>query len=142
MDDRFGPKPVVIISLLMLIIASVLIITTDQTHVLFAEVGSITDKSTLPDLLFYGCGGLIGAAGGALQSASRTLLVDQAEPDRMTEAFGLYALSGKATSFIAPLSIGFMTAIFDSQQIGVTPVIALFVIGLFFLRYVKDRDTI
>jgi len=141
MDDRFGPKPVVVVSLLMLIIASVLIITTDQTHILFMEVGSMEAKSALPDLLFYGCGGLIGAAGGSIQSASRTLLVDQAEPGRMTEAFGLYALSGKATSFIAPLSIGFMTSIFDSQQIGVTPVIALFVIGLFFLSYVKDRRT-
>jgi UMF1 family MFS transporter len=139
MDDRFGPKPVVVVSLIMLIIASVLIITTDQTHVLFFEVGTVDVKSTLPDSLFYGCGGLIGAAGGSVQAASRTLLVDQAEPGRMTEAFGLYALSGKATAFIAPLAIGAVTALSDSQQIGVTPVIVLFVAGLLLLPFVKGR---
>ena len=140
MDDRFGPKPVVVVSVMMLIIASVLIVSTDPTHILWIQVGSAEAKSDLPDLLFYGCGGIIGAAGGALQAASRTLLVDQADPERMTEAFGLYALSGKATSFIAPLSIGVMTSLFASQQIGITPVIALFVFGLVLLPYVKGRE--
>jgi MFS transporter, UMF1 family len=37
--------------------------------------------STLPDIVFYLCGGLIGAAGGALQAASRTMMVRQANPD-------------------------------------------------------------
>ncbi len=140
MDDRFGPKPVVVVSLLILTLASILIITTDQTHVLFMQVGTLENKSNLPDLMFYACGGLIGAGGGSIQAASRTLLVDQAEPGRMTEAFGLYALSGKATSFIAPLSIGVMTATFGSQQIGVTPIIVLFMLGLVLLPFVKGRD--
>lgn len=139
MDDKFGPKPVVVFSLLLLTLASILIITTDQTHVLFMEVGTLEDKSGLPDLMFYACGGLIGAGGGSIQAASRTLLVDQADPDRMTEAFGLYALSGKATSFIAPLSVGFVTAAFGSQQIGVIPIIVLFLLGLFLLPFVKGR---
>ncbi len=37
---------------------------------------------------------------------------------RMTEAFGLYALSGKATAFIAPLLIAVATAVSGSQQAG------------------------
>lgn len=139
MDDRFGPKAVVVVSLVMLIIASVLIVSTDQTHVLWMQVGTPEALSSLPDNMFYGAGGLIGAAGGAVQAASRTLLVDQSDPERMTEAFGLYALSGKATSFIAPLSIAFMTAAFDSQRIGITPIIALFVLGLVLLPYVRGR---
>jgi UMF1 family MFS transporter len=139
MDDRFGPKSVIVVSLLMLIIASILIVSTDPTHVLWIQVGTPEAMSSLPDSMFYGCGGLIGAAGGAVQAASRTLLVDQADPDRMTEAFGLYALSGKATSFIAPLSVAFMTDAFGSQQIGMTPLIVLFVIGLVLLPYVRGR---
>ncbi len=139
MDDKLGPKPVVVGSLLILTLASILIITTDPTHVLFMEVGTLENKSSLPDLMFYACGGLIGAGGGAIQAASRTLLVDQADPDRMTEAFGLYALSGKATSFIAPLSVAFVTATFGSQQIGVIPIIVLFLLGLFLLPFVTGR---
>ena len=91
----------------------------------------------LPDVAFYVLGALIGAAGGALQSASRTMMVRQALPGRETEGFGLYALAGKATSFIAPLSIGLATDLSGSQQVGITPLIALFIIGLFLLRWVK-----
>ena len=69
----------------------------------------VAEGSRLPDIAFYIVGALIGAAGGSLQAASRTMMVHQADPARMTEAFGLYALSGKATSFIAPLSIGVVT---------------------------------
>lgn len=139
MDDRFGPKPVVIVSLLLLTLASILIISTSKTQVFFIEVGTLEARSSLPDMLFYFSGALIGAAGGAIQAASRTLLVDQADPARMTEAFGLYALSGKATSFIAPLAIAFMTVTFDSQRLGITPVIGLFLLGLLLLPYVQGR---
>ncbi len=84
---------------------------------------------------------LIGAGGGVLQSASRSMMVLQADPARMTEAFGLYALSGKATSFLAPLMIGIVTALSGSQRIGVTPLIFLFAIGLGLLLWVKpDGD--
>src|SRR5690606_10666167 len=105
--------------------------------------------SSLPDVIFYVAGGLIGAAGGSIQASSRTLLVDQVERDRVTEAFGLYALSGKATTFIGPLSIAFATGYFadeamglsaqDAQRLGVTPIIVLFLIGLALLPLVRSR---
>ncbi len=141
MDDRFGPKPVVVVSLLLLTIASILIVSTDPNHVLWMRVAETASDTSLPDMMFYACGGLIGAAGGSIQAASRTLLVDQADPERMTEAFGLYALSGKATSFVAPLLIGLVTAVFGSQQIGVMPVIALFILGLVLLPFVRGRSS-
>lgn len=137
-DHRYGSKPVVTSCVWLLIIASILIISTDRQHVLWSEVASGSD---LPDYLFFICGGLIGAAGGALQASSRTLMVDQAEPGKMTEAFGLYALSGRVTSFIAPLSIAFVTATFASQRIGITPVIVLFVVSLLLLPKVHSRVT-
>jgi len=55
----------------------------------------------------------------------------------MTESFGLYALTGKATSFIAPLSIGVMTQITGSQQLGITPLIVLFLLGLGLMHWVR-----
>jgi MFS transporter, UMF1 family len=99
----------------------------------------VEPDSRLPDLAFYVCGGLIGAAGGALQSASRTMMVRQSDPERITQSFGLYALAGKATSFIAPLSIGIVTDITGSQQAGITPLIGLFLIGLVLLFWVKPN---
>jgi UMF1 family MFS transporter len=67
------------------------------------------------------------------------MMVRQARADRMTEGFGLYALAGKATSFIAPLSIGVVTQLTGSQQMGVTPLIVLFAIGLVLLLWVDPE---
>jgi len=147
-DQRYGPRRVVAGSAVLLTLCCILVISTTQTEVLFIPVGD--GGSGLPDIIFYVAGALIGAAGGSLQAASRTLLVDQVARDRVTEAFGLYALSGRATTFIGPLSIAFATAFFasesfglstqDAQRLGVTPIIVLFVIGLVLLPWVKSRQ--
>ena len=67
------------------------------------------------------------------------MMVRQADPARITEAFGLYALSGKATSFLAPFLIGVVTLATGSQQIGVTPLIGLFLVGLIMLFWVRPE---
>jgi UMF1 family MFS transporter len=95
--------------------------------------------SQLPDMVFLAIGATIGGAGGALQSASRTMMVRQADPDRMTEGFGLYALAGKATAFIAPLSVGAVTTLTGSQHWGVAPLIVLFAAGLILLLWVNPE---
>lgn len=138
-DDRFGPKTVVTVGILLLTFCCVLVVSTSPSEVLFISVGSASDPSGLPDIVFYIAGCIIGAAGGALQAASRTLLVDQVPGDKVTEAFGLYALSGKATTFIGPLLIAQATGWFDSQRLGVTPVIVLFAIGMVLLPMVSSK---
>ena len=100
---------------------------------------SLNELSSFPDNIFLICGVAIGAAGGALQSASRTMLVLQADKDRMTEAFGLYALSGRATSWMAPALIGYVTYMSQNQQLGILPVVGLFIIGLGPLIWVKPN---
>ena len=82
---------------------------------------------------------LIGAAGGTVQAASRTMMVFHTTPERATEAFGLYALSGKATSFIAPFAIAIASDLSGSQRIGVAPLIGLFLIALILLIWVKPN---
>lgn len=148
MDDAKGPKFVVRISMFILILVSAAIVTTDRDTVLLMDVTAGDGAFTLPDIVFYICGAFIGAAGGALQAASRTLLVDQAEPERMTEAFGLYALSGKATAFMAPLFIALTTDFgknvlmlgdVEAQRLGISPIVLLFIIGLVLLRWVSSR---
>ncbi|MDG1430824.1 MAG: MFS transporter [Paracoccaceae bacterium] len=133
-DMRFGPKPVIRSSVIGLMLVTLIVTLVSRESVVFIAVGP---DSALPDISFYILGALIGALGGMIQSASRTMMVRQANPDRMTEAFGLYALAGKSTSFIAPLLIGVVTAVSGNQQIGIAPLIALFAIGLILLRYVE-----
>jgi UMF1 family MFS transporter len=135
-DEAFGPKPVIAACILILTGVAIAILFISPTRLFGVPVA---DGSAAPDIAFYVMGILIGAAGGVIQAASRTMMVRQADPARMTEAFGLYALAGKATSFLAPLAIGFATWATGSQQLGVTPLIALFLLGLLLLAFVKPQ---
>ncbi len=134
-DDVFGPKPVIKLCITLLTLCAISIVFISRDAVFGMEVAP---GSRLPDIAFYVIGAIIGGTGGVLQSASRTMMVRQAHPERMTEAFGLYALAGKATSFIAPLTIGIVTAISGSQQVGISPLIILFLIGAILLRWVRS----
>lgn len=135
-DSARGPKPVIAACILVLLAASLLVVTVSRDGVAGFAVGA---ESGLPDIAFYVLGGVIGAAGGALQAASRTMLVRQVAPGRQTEGFGLYALAGKATSFLAPFLIGVVTLASGSQQVGILPIAALFIAGLVTLVWV-DPD--
>jgi UMF1 family MFS transporter len=85
--------------------------------------------------LVLGC--LIGMAGGPLQAASRTLLIRLAPKDRIAQYFGLFALTGKVTSFVGPLSISAITAITGNQKAGMAVLVLFFVAGLALLRRVR-----
>ena len=135
-DTRYGPKPVITISVAALALISLGVIYISPTSVFGI---SVAEGSALPSIAFYAMGAGIGAAGGVLQSASRTMLVRQADPTRITESFGLYALAGKATSFVAPLTIGLTTDITGSQQAGIAPVVVLLLIGLVLLWWVDPE---
>lgn len=132
-DRAFGPKPVITFCCVVLMCTAGLIVSLEQNAIAGIP---LAEGSSLPDILFYVAGMLIGGAGGTLQSASRTMLTRQANPSRMTEAFGLYALSGKATTFLAPALIALLSDLTGSQRLGVTPLIGLFALGLVLLWWV------
>ena len=125
-DRRFGSWSVIMVSVLALTALSISIVAISQETLFLIRVAP---GSSVPDMAFFLCGCLIGAAGGAIQASSRTMMVHQASEQRMAEAFGLYTLSGKATAFLAPLLIAWATGVFDSQRIGVVPIIGLFAIA-------------
>ncbi|MCR9067899.1 MAG: MFS transporter [Rhodobacteraceae bacterium] len=133
-DAVTGPKPVIVcmIAVLIGVCAFVLGLTRDSVWGLSLPAGS-----GLPDTAFFICGALIGGAGGVLQSASRTMMVRHASIDKPTEAFGLYALSGKATAFLGPALIGSTTALLGDARLGMIPLIVLFAIGLILLVWVR-----
>ncbi len=134
-DRRFGPRPVIAGAIVVLIGVGATALATDRSAIWGV---ALPPGSSLPDRVFLICGGLLGAGAGALQAASRTLLVQIAAGRvPMTEAFGLYALSGKATAFLAPLMIGIATTLSGSQRVGVAPVLILFAAGLVLLHWSK-----
>lgn len=140
-DKRFGPKPVIKVAIWALMGVCVIVVGMDRSQIFGVP---LAEGSKLPDMIFFGCGVLIGGFGGVLQSASRSLMVRHTDPALPTEKFGLYGLSGRATAFMAPALIGLVTTLSGSARIGVSPVILLFVIGLVLLRWVKaegDRET-
>ena len=73
------------------------------------------------------------AAGGLAQLADRI-----APRDRIAQYFGLFALTGKVTSFIGPLLIGIITALTQSQKAGMAVLVLFFVTGLALLARVRD----
>ena len=135
-DRRFGPKPVIITAIVVLIAVCIIILGLDRRG-LFTL--SWPAGSALPDQIFYLCGALIGGAGGALQSASRTMMVRHTSLASATEAFGLYALSGRVTSFLAPALITAATMASGSQRWGMVPLVVLFLGGLALMARVSPE---
>ena len=136
LDKKYGPRPVILSAIWVLIFVCTTIVLMDRTQVFGI---SLPEGSGLPDMLFFGCGILIGGMGGILQSASRSMMVRHTDPAAPVESFGLYGLSGRATAFIAPMLIGIATTITGSARLGVSPIILLFVLGLFLMRWVKPE---
>ena len=133
-DKRFGPKPVIVVSILGLTLVCFTIVNMSRES--FFGV-ALAESSTLPDTVFFGCGMLIGGLGGVLQATSRSMMVRHADPKSATESFGLYGFSGRATAFLAPALIGIVTAATGNARLGVAPLIFLFLSGLILLRWVK-----
>lgn len=93
---------------------------------------------TLPEWVFV----LIGLSNAAFVTAhyasSRTMMTRVSPHDRMGAFFGIYALSGTATSWLAPTLVTIGTAWFHSQQAGLATLLVLLVIGLVGLIFVED----
>jgi MFS transporter, UMF1 family len=142
LDDSLGPKRVIAGSMLILLLAIVAILLVDKDTILFVQVappgpgGALFAAPAERAYLLLGC--LIGAAGGPLQAASRTLLIHMAPKDRIAQYFGLFALTGKITSFIGPLLIGIVTAVTESQKAGMAVLVLFFVAGLALLGRVRN----
>jgi UMF1 family MFS transporter len=142
LDDRIGPKRVIAGSMLVLLLSVAAILLVDKDSVFFIQVASpradapLFSSTAERAYLVLGC--LIGAAGGPLQAASRTLLIRLAPRDRIAQYFGLFALTGKVTSFIGPLLIGTITAVTASQKAGMAVLVVFFVAGLGLLMRVRE----
>ena len=120
-NDRFSSKNVIIFSLIGLILSSSIILFL-QSKIIFLIFASIN-----------------GFFIGPVQSASRVFMTKSIDENNQASGFGLFALSGKSTSFIGPLLVSTITFISNSQKIGFSSAIALLLIGLIILLKVKKN---
>jgi MFS transporter, UMF1 family len=145
LDDNLGPKRVIAGSMTVLLLSVIAILLVDRDSIFFIEVappqpgGAMFAGAAEKAYLVLGC--LIGAAGGPLQAAARTLLIRLAPRDRIAQYFGLFALTGKVTSFIGPLLIGAVTAATASQKAGMSVLVIFFTVGMVLLMMVKEPAT-
>ena len=119
-DDWIGPRRTIIWSLVGLMACGLTVVTTNSIEV------------------FWIFGSALGLFMGPVQSASRSLMGRIAPPEMATEMFGLFATSGKATSFVGPALVAWIAAVTDSQRLAIASVTIFFVIGLILLLRVKD----
>jgi UMF1 family MFS transporter len=145
LDDRLGAKKVVLGSLLVLVICCFAILSVSRDSILFVvPVAPLAPNDGLfastSERLYMALGGLIGMAAGPLQAASRTLLVRLAPHNKLAQFFGLFALSGKLTSFMGPFLVATVTAITASQKAGISVLVAFFFVGGVLLASARVND--
>lgn len=147
LDTALGSKIVVIIALLMLIVATLGILSTGPGYTLFgamqftgADTGGFFGTPAEKAYILYGL--LIGLAFGPVQASSRSYLARSVTPAEAGRYFGIYALAGRATSFLAPFLYATITTISGSPRLGMSVIIVFLIVGLAMLwptPYPADR---
>lgn len=137
-DTRIGSKKVVSMSLVCLIIATLGIVSTGPGYTLFgllqlssADSGGLFGTAAEKAYIVFGL--LIGLVFGPAQASSRSYLARSVSVEEAGRFFGLYALSGRATSFLAPMAVASLTLLTDSARIGMCALIVFLVIGFLVL---------
>jgi len=114
LDDRFGPRAVIIGSLTGLVVCGLLVVALHP-------VGAV---------VFWVAGLALTCFVGPAQAASRSLLAGVAPAGRESEIFGLYATTGRAVSFLAPSMWTLLIALTGATIWGTLGIVAVILVGL------------
>lgn len=109
-EDRVGPKRIIMISLVGLITTSVILLFAQGTT------------------MFWIFGLLLTLWVGPAQASSRSFLAQVAPEGREGEMFGLYATTGRAASFLAPGLFALFSGLF-SDRIGIVGIALVLLVG-------------
>ncbi|MFT4235035.1 MAG: MFS transporter [Microbacterium sp.] len=121
LDDRFGPKKLILTALVSMSIAGLCVF-------FFADGGKI---------VFWVFGLLLCAFVGPSQSASRSFLARVTPAGREGEIFGLYATTGRATSWMSSLAWTVLVASTHSTTFGVLGIVLVLILGFCLLLPVR-----
>ena len=137
-DTRRGSKRVVIGAIITLLVATLGIISTGPGFTLFglwnfatADTGGLF--ATGAEKAYVAFGLLVGLAFGPVQASSRAYMARSVAEDEAGRYFGIYALAGRATSFLAPLSVALVTTWTGSARAGMGMILIFFAAGLYVL---------
>ncbi len=120
LEDKIGPKYVINISLILLIILGTIILFIHSKE------------------WFLVLGSALGFFIGSIQSSSRSFMSRYILNGNNAETFGVYAVSGKCTAFLGPALLALIVSLFDSQRAGMATIILFFLLGLFLLQRVTE----
>ncbi len=120
LDDRIGPKRVILVALGGLLLAG-------------ATTLLATDRA-----VFWGAAVTLGLFVGPAQSSSRSLMARLTRPENRAQMFGIYALSGKLTAFLGPFLLGVVTLWAGSQRAGMAVILVLLAVGAVLLLPVRE----
>jgi MFS transporter, UMF1 family len=115
LDDKLGPRFVIMVSLIGLVAGAVILL-------FLSGPGA-----------FWIFGLLLCLFVGPAQSASRTYLMRVTRPGHEGQNFGLYATTGRAVSFLTPALFGACVAIFGGQRWGIVGIMIVLAAGLFLM---------
>lgn len=145
LDDRWGSKPTIVATIIGVAIATLGILSVTGDGVLFfielspRAPGAIFVSTQ--EQVFLGFSILLGICMGPMQAASRTMIGRLAPPEMIGEFYGLFALSGKATAFLAPFTVAVVTQIANNQRAGLVVIFVFLVAGWVLLLGVREsRD--
>lgn len=123
LDDKFGPKTVIIGSLVSMLMTMTVLLFVDGTT------------------MFWVFGLLMCLFVGPAQSASRSFLARLVPPASDGQMFGLYATTGRAVSFLAPSLFAVFTAVFAADRAGIAGIALVLLVGLLLLLPVRTPTT-
>ena len=138
LDDKIGPKAVIVLSLVGLLIAGTFILVLGNGNYVF--FGNSWPAANT----FWIFGLLLCLFVGPAQSSSRAFLARLAPDGESGELFGLYATTGRAVSFLAPtlftLCITIAAPIVEeggAQRWGILGIMVVLLAGLLVILPVK-----
>ncbi|PBC10689.1 MFS transporter [Mesorhizobium sp. WSM3859] len=135
LDTRLGSKTIVIVSLVLLSIATIGIVSTGPGFTLLgivqlstADSGGLFGTAAEKAYIFYGL--LIGLAFGPVQASSRSYMARSVTAAESGRYFGIYALAGRATSFLAPFMVATVGLASGSDRLGMATIVLFLGIGM------------
>ncbi|HTR84714.1 MAG TPA: MFS transporter [Reyranella sp.] len=147
LDDRIGSKRVIQIATSGVIVAAIGIVGVTPDHVFYFFPAKALDPArglfgSTQEQVFMAFALLLGICLGPMGAASRTM-IGRIAPESMTgEFYGLFALSGRATAWMAPMAIGIVTEATQSNRIGIACVLFFLVLGFLLLSRVREERAV
>ncbi len=147
-DDSLGSKRTLQISIAASSFILVVLVSYQPDTIFFVfEAGrepiwNFPYFRSLPELLYLMTNQIFALFFVAGLASSRTLIARLSPPEMTTQLFGLFALSGTVTAFLAPLLVGAVTSALNSQRAGFASLTVLMVIGFAGLLFVKEEQSI